>query len=271
MRKSDGHENKLVGDPKASNYWFTCFCENFGFIMEGVPDSEFIDKPYEDTDPPSICITGFNLDRVSCRYNDKERRYVTTGGEKKYAHPVGAELETIKCKSLLLTMSFIKSGPPYNNFTRPIHRIIRNCEYHQEDYGMVKKIFVTKGESRHFIEDYNLKNIMDDWWPNPYFKTFIEPTSPSYPDTPRKRAELSSMLKVISSDCSYDRYRDVVWGILSTGWSDAEEIAKKWCITTPERFEAQSFDTVIRSYNANHNNPITIGSIKYWAREGGWT
>ena len=117
----------------------------------------------------------------------------------------------------------------------------------------------------------SLKNIVNDWWP---VTQVIPPSAlslnPFYPDTPRKRAELSSMLGFISSDCSYDRYRDVVWGILSTGWSDAEEIAKKWCMTTPERFETQSFYTVARSYNTNHETPITIGSIKYWARERGW-
>ena len=253
----NGYENKLAGDPKGASYKFDYLYENFGFVLTGEPVIGVIEEPYEDTDPPLICITGVNLDKVSHNYDDKRKGYNPSFED---------GLPTIeKCRVLLLTMSFNKRFFS----VRPIQRLIRHAQYAQVDLYL-EKAFMTSNEDSREIENFNLENLMDDWWPVAPFRIVVESSSPSYPDTPRKRAELSNMLKVISSDCSYDRYRDVVWGILSAGWNDSEEIAKKWCMTTPERFEAQSFYKVVRSYNANHKNPITIGSIKYWARERGW-
>ena len=256
-------------------YEFSYMCENFGFVLDATPSLGRVNPIYEDTDPPLIQITGVNLDRVSYKYNDNEPRL-----NKNWMHEFPGKIE--KCKKLLLIMNFIK---PFNA-RRPIHQIIRNCEYHHEEF-CVEKAFITSEKGKHssipskrhdaqkydsWILDYNFKTIMDDWWPSPPFWTITGPPStPIYPDTPRKRAELISMLGFISPDCTYGRYRDVVWGILNTGWKDAEEIAQKWCMQAPERFEIGSFNTVVRSFNAEHENPITIGSIKHWARKAGWT
>lgn len=260
---------------RVTRYDVGYYYENFGFVLKAEPILGRVKKKYEDIDPPMICITGVNLDRVSNNYNDQEPRDNINWG-------LEFNGKTEKCKTLLLTMSVIKQF----NTRRPVHQIIRNCEY-LHDEVCFEKTFITsvKGQRSSIpkerydaaqlstaIDHYNLKTIMNEWWPNPPFRTVTPPPSkPLYPRTPRKHAELISMLGYISSDCSYERYRDVVWGILSTGWKDAEKIARTWCMKTPQRFERGSFNTIIKSFNPEHENPITVGSIKHWAREGGWT
>ena len=90
------------------------------------------------------------------------------------------------------------------------------------------------------------------------------------PETPREVARVKEMLSHISADCAYDMYRDVVWAVLSTGWTCAERLAEEWCKTAPERFEETNFISVINSYNSSLANPITLGTLHHLARAGGW-
>ncbi len=87
-------------------------------------------------------------------------------------------------------------------------------------------------------------------------------------DTPRQRARVADMLRHVSADCDYERYRDMVWAILSLGWVDAEDIADQWCQTAPSRYEEANFWNVVNSYDS-YRTP-TIGTIHHYAKEGGW-
>lgn len=87
-------------------------------------------------------------------------------------------------------------------------------------------------------------------------------------DTPRQRAIVSEMLRHVSADCCYEVYRDMVWAILSLGWSDCETLAEQWCRTAPHRFEDTSFNAVVTSYEGARSP--TIGTIYHYARAGGW-
>jgi putative DNA primase/helicase len=87
-------------------------------------------------------------------------------------------------------------------------------------------------------------------------------------DTPRQRTIFKSILDHISADCSYDVYRDIVWAILSIGWVDAEELARQWCMTAPNRFDADSFDVIVANYDERRTP--TYGTLKYYAKQGGW-
>ena len=118
-----------------------------------------------------------------------------------------------------------------------------------------------------------LKALEQEWWPDDVERR-VKPvlsriSQASYPDTPRRRAELAEILQYISADCDYERYRDVVWAILSTKWHDAEDIACNWCLAAPERFDQDNFESVVNSYKSQHDNPVTIGSLIYWARKAG--
>jgi putative DNA primase/helicase len=105
-------------------------------------------------------------------------------------------------------------------------------------------------------------------WPTQHAvppRTYVATT----PSTPRARATLVAVLTNISADCSYDRYRDVVWAILGTGWPEAEDIARDWCMSAPHRFEEPSFTAVVNSFDPNRTNRPTLGTIIYLARKGG--
>jgi hypothetical protein len=93
-------------------------------------------------------------------------------------------------------------------------------------------------------------------------------TPPS--QSPREIARVQEMLNHISADCNYETYRDVVWSVLSTGWTCAEQIAEDWCKTAPQRFDEVNFRNVVISYNPNKTNPITLGTLNFLAKKGGW-
>lgn len=97
-------------------------------------------------------------------------------------------------------------------------------------------------------------------------KTIFNPR----PNTPREIARLKSMLIFISADCDYDTYMRVVWGILSTGWPEAEKIALGWSLTANHRFEQKTFDNLVRSFDANRSSSTTMGTVYHLARQGGW-
>lgn len=90
------------------------------------------------------------------------------------------------------------------------------------------------------------------------------------PETPRAVATLKQQLEFISADCDYGVYIQVVWAILSTGWSCAENVALQWSKTAPHRFEQQLFDDLVRHFNPGHPKCPTRGSIYHHARLGGW-
>ena len=88
--------------------------------------------------------------------------------------------------------------------------------------------------------------------------------------SPRQIAIIQEALSHISADCSYEVWRNIVWAILSTNWTCAEEIAEEWSRTAPDRFAEETFWTLVNSYMPERDNPITAGSIYHHARLGGW-
>ncbi len=90
------------------------------------------------------------------------------------------------------------------------------------------------------------------------------------PRTPRKVARLRKALSHISADCDYWLYRNIVWGVLGTGWPDAEEIARQWCMSAPSRFEERSFNSVVASFNPALADRPRLGTVFHHAKEGGW-
>jgi hypothetical protein len=90
------------------------------------------------------------------------------------------------------------------------------------------------------------------------------------PETPREIATIQAALNHINADCSYEIWRNVVWSILSTGWLCAEDMALAWSQSKPDRFELNSFWSVANSFIPGHSNQITVGSLYYYARHGGW-
>ena len=88
-------------------------------------------------------------------------------------------------------------------------------------------------------------------------------------ESPREIANLLHLLTFISADCPYEIWRNVVWAILSTGWLCAEDIAQEWSKSSHHRYDDVSFWTVANSYLPDHPDPITMGTIYYYARMAG--
>ena len=89
------------------------------------------------------------------------------------------------------------------------------------------------------------------------------------PETPREVAILQDRLVYISADCSYDRYRNIIWAILSTGWQCAEKLALDWSLTAPHRFDQRTFDTLVQSYDSYRLGSPSYGTLVYISRQGG--
>lgn len=93
------------------------------------------------------------------------------------------------------------------------------------------------------------------------------------PLTPREVAILKDQLNYIDSSCDYETWRNVVFAILSTGLSDAEDIARAWSEGSPEKFNEGAFYTLTNSYiegRSGLDGSITRGTIYHHARAGGW-
>ena len=178
------------------------------------------------------------------------------------------------CKSIGSYYEISPSGKGIRIFALSKNPLGRGQSVHGEMYYKGRFLTITgHGQKRDIVEATNaLLKIEKEWWPNNKLKIKKKIQLPfyNYPDTPRRRAELDNMLSFISSDCSYERYRDVIWAILSTRLPDANLLAHKWCMTSPQRFDEINFSSVVNSFDEDHENLITIGSIYYWAREGGW-
>jgi hypothetical protein len=87
-------------------------------------------------------------------------------------------------------------------------------------------------------------------------------------ETPHEIAVLKGMLQHISADCSCEIYNRVVWAILSTQWSCARQLALEWSKTAPRRFQEHYFENLVRTYDISKSP--TYGSLKHYARIGGW-
>ncbi len=90
------------------------------------------------------------------------------------------------------------------------------------------------------------------------------------PETRLNIARLRAQLRHISADCSYEVYRRIVWAILSSGWTCAEQIALEWSETAPDRFDQLTFDALVKYFDPDRQDCPSLGSIYHAARAGGW-
>ena len=94
-------------------------------------------------------------------------------------------------------------------------------------------------------------------------------TSITTPETPRQIALLKQKLALVDADCNYETYRNVIWGIASKGWECAYQIALDWSLTAEYRFEEHTLDALFYSYDPDRDDRITVGTIYYYAQQGG--
>ena len=88
--------------------------------------------------------------------------------------------------------------------------------------------------------------------------------------SPRDLALAADALQCINANCGYVVWRNVVWALLSTGWQNAEDLARAWSKTAPQRYEEVKFQLLVDSYDPSIENSFTLGTVYYYARRSGW-
>lgn len=67
-----------------------------------------------------------------------------------------------------------------------------------------------------------------------------------------------------------DYWLAAIWAIRSLGWSSGKATAKNWSQQCIARYDEIGFEKAWNSYDANHANPIGIGSLYKYAMMQGW-
>lgn len=89
-------------------------------------------------------------------------------------------------------------------------------------------------------------------------------------ETPRAVAEVRLMLSHINANCDYCTWRNIVWGVLSTGWHSAIPLAREWSASSFESYSESKFNELVRSFDTHLKSCPTLGTVLFHARRGGW-
>ena len=118
-----------------------------------------------------------------------------------------------------------------------------------------------------------LQRLEREWFPPKATPRGLPPmlahlTSLPTPELPMHIDRVRAQLACVSPDCTYERWRDVVWSVLSTCWACAEGIAREWSAGAPHRFDKQAFEQLCRNFVPSRG--ITLGTLVHHARQGAW-
>jgi len=148
-----------------------------------------------------------------------------------------------------------------------------------ELYGGGRFMTVTgiKGRGKILEITSKLQNLERQWFPKrsskkPPFE--LDSATRNILNSPRPETSenielVGTMLARISADCEYELWMKIVWSVLSTGWTVAEDLARKWSQTAPHRYEENAFSKLVNSYVPD--STISLGTLYHHARENGWT
>ena len=87
-------------------------------------------------------------------------------------------------------------------------------------------------------------------------------------DTPNNLAKVRKALFKISPDSDRDDWLPIVWSVLSTGLTGAEELARDWSIQS-NRYTETDFNNLIRDYDPSvegQGGKISIGTLYHYAK-----
>jgi hypothetical protein len=93
-------------------------------------------------------------------------------------------------------------------------------------------------------------------------------------ETPREVAVLKDKLRYIDPSCDRSIWVKIVYSILSTCWNKAESIALEWSQKSPDKFVLADFQTLVKDFKEGKagygKKAISLGTVHYYAVEGGW-
>jgi AAA domain/Primase C terminal 2 (PriCT-2) len=85
------------------------------------------------------------------------------------------------------------------------------------------------------------------------------------PETPTEIAKAHAALAMVSADCSYPDWIEILFALQSTGWNCAKTLAQGWSMSTPHRYDAKVFESVWQ--NAKPLGGITIATLYHRAKQ----
>jgi hypothetical protein len=85
------------------------------------------------------------------------------------------------------------------------------------------------------------------------------------PELPTEIAKVQAALAVISADCSYPEWIEILFALHSTGWNCAKTLAEHWSMSAPHRYDAIAFESVWQ--HAKPFGGITIGTLYLRAKQ----
>lgn len=89
-------------------------------------------------------------------------------------------------------------------------------------------------------------------------------------ETDEEVARVKSALAVLSSDCSYEEWRNVLFALKWTRWDCAESLARDWSEESDD-FDPQAFKTVWRgAQKRDRGREVTLGTLFNMAKKVGW-
>jgi hypothetical protein len=87
-------------------------------------------------------------------------------------------------------------------------------------------------------------------------------------ETPANVAWVVDMLKTLSADCDYERYRDIIWAVEDLGWLRGDTLQRAWSQSTPDRFSEDCLQSIKRSFDPDKG--IHFGTLVHHARLAGY-
>ena len=151
-------------------------------------------------------------------------------------------------------------------------KIINNWSHnHIEVYSTNRYLTVTGKDARDEIKDITkeIQIFTDSHKPKP--KKVKSRTFTQYlPPTPNQIANINDLLNKINADCPGDKYRNIIFSVLSLGWGDlGVQIAKAWSRSELHRWDENYFYDLVHRYDNNrtgeNTNPITLGTLIHYA------
>lgn len=85
------------------------------------------------------------------------------------------------------------------------------------------------------------------------------------PETPTEIAKVQAALALVSADCTYPEWIEILFALHSTGWNSAETLARGWSMSAPHRYDATVFDSVWQ--HAKPHGGITIATLYHRSKQ----
>lgn len=85
------------------------------------------------------------------------------------------------------------------------------------------------------------------------------------PETPAEIAKVQAALALVSADCSYPDWIEILFAVHSTGWNCAETLARGWSMSAPHCYNVTVFDSVWK--HAKPVGGITIATLYHRAKQ----